>query len=132
LGSRKLPDYNLKQKILYIDNTSPEVLQNYGNMFLEEGSLSDALDFYEKAKHHEGMQKIRAIAYDTGDVMLFQRAAKALNLELNKTDWESIGQKAVALKKYSFAQHAFEKSGNQETLNSLKKIMEAEKHGKSA
>lgn len=130
MNIRKLPDYNLKQKILYIDNTSPEVLQNYGNLFLEEGNISDALDFYEKAKHHEGMQKIKETAFDTGDVMLFQRAAKALSLELNKIDWESIGQKAAALKKYSFAQQALEKAGNQESLNSLKKILEAEKHGK--
>ncbi len=132
MSSRKLPDYNLKQKILYVDHTSPEVLQNYGNLFLEEGSLSDTLDFYEKAKYREGMQKIKEMAYDAGDVMLFQRAAKALNLELNKTDWENIGRKAAALKKYSFAQHALERAGDQETLNSLKKIMEAEKHGKSA
>ncbi|MGD0022435.1 MAG: hypothetical protein ABSC54_09045 [Smithellaceae bacterium] len=132
MSSRKLPDYNLKQKILYIDNTSPEVLRNYGNLFLEEGNISDALDFYEKAKHQEGMQKIKGMAHDGGDVMLFQRAAKALNLELNKTAWESIGQKAVTLKKYSFAQYALEKAGNQETLNSLKKIMEADKHGKDA
>jgi tetratricopeptide (TPR) repeat protein len=132
LSTRKLPDYNLKQKILYIDNTSPEILLNYGNLFLEEGGISDALDFYEKAKHHEGMQKIKDIAYDTGDVMLFQRAAKALNLELNNSDWENIGQKAVTLKKYSFAQHALKKAENQEALDSLKKIMEAEKHGKSA
>jgi len=132
LSSRKLPDYNLKQKILYIDNTSSEILQNYGDLFLEEGSISDALDFYEKAKHQEGMQKIKGIAHDSGDVMLFQRAAKALNMELNKTDWESIGQKAVALKKYSFAQYALEKAGNQESLNSLKKIMEAKQYGKDA
>jgi len=130
LNIRRLPDYKLKQKILYIDNTDPEVLLNYGNLFLEEGNISDALDFYEKAKHHEGMQKIKETAFDTGDVMLFQHAAKALNMELTEIDWENIGQKAISLKKYSFAKHALEKAGNHEALNSLKKIMEAEKHGK--
>ena len=75
-------------------------LQNYGDLFLEEGLLSDALDFYQKANDNSGLQKIKDIAFNSGDVMLFQQAAKALNLELKPADWESIGQKAIELKKY--------------------------------
>ena len=64
--------------------------------------------------------------------MLFEQAAKALNLELKPADWENIGQKAMDLKKYFFARHALEKANNEELLNSLKKIMQAEEHEKSA
>ena len=128
----KLYDYRLKQKILYIDKINPDVLQNYGNLFLEEGLLSDALDFYQKANYNSGMQKIKDISFDRGDVMLFQQAARALHLELKPVDWEGIGQKAVDLKKYFFAQHALEKANNEEMLNSLKKIMKNEGDGKSA
>ena len=128
----KLYDYRLKQKILYIDKVNPHVLQNYGDMFLEEGLLSDALDFYQKANYNSGMQKIKDIAFDSGDVMLFQQTAKALHMELRPADWEGIGQKAVDLKKYFFSQHALEKANNEEMLNSLKKIIQKEKDGKSA
>jgi hypothetical protein len=132
LINNKLYDYRLKQKILYIDKVNPDVLQNYGDMFLEEGLLSDALDFYQKANYNSGMQKIKDIAFDRGDVMLFQQAAKALHMELKPADWEGIGQKAIDLKKYFFAQHALEKANNEERLNSLKKIIQKEKDGKSA
>jgi hypothetical protein len=132
LINTKLYDYRLKQKILYIDKVNPNVLQNYGDMFLEEGLLSDALDFYQKANYNSGMQKIKDIAFDSGDVMLFQQATKALHMELRPADWESIGQKAIDFKKYFFAQHALEKANNEEMLNSIKKIMHKEGDGKSA
>ena len=130
--NKKLYDYRLKQKILYIDKVNQNLLQNYGNSFLEEGLLSDSLDFYQKANDKSGMQKIKDIAFDSGDVMLFQQAAKALHLELKPADWEGIGDKAIGLKKYYFAQHALEKANNEEKLNSLMKIIKTEKDGKNA
>ena len=126
MSNRKLPDYRLKQKILYLDRTAPDDLINYGKLFLEAGAYSDALDFYSKSNHHEGIQKIKNIAFESGDVMLYQRAAKALNMELSAADWESIGEKAMALKKYLFARHALEKTNNEEIKNSLENIMKAE------
>jgi hypothetical protein len=132
LSNINLPDYRLKQKLLYVDKVNPNLLQNYGDMLLEEGFLSDALDFYQKADYNSGMQKIKDIALDRGDVMLFQQAAKALHLELKPADWEGIGQKAIDLKKFLFAKHAMERANNEERLNSLKKIMQKEGNGKSA
>ena len=132
MSIKKMPDYRLKQKILYIEKVNPNVLQNYGDMFLEEGFLPDALDFYQKANYNSGMQIIKDIAFDRGDVMLFQQAAKAIHLELKTADWESIGQKAIDLKKYFFAKHALEKANNEEMLNSLKKIILKEVDSKSA
>ena len=131
MSIKKMPDYRLKQKILYIEKANPNVLQNYGDIFLEEGLLTDALDFYQKANHSNGMQKIRDIAFDRGDVMLLHQAAKALHLELKPADWESIGQKAIDLKKYLFAKHALEKANQEEMLNSLKKIIQKEVDSKS-
>jgi hypothetical protein len=122
----KLPDYRLKQKLLYVDKINQDNLQNYGDSFLEEGRIPDAFDFYIKANNISGLQKIKEIAFNSGDVMLFGQAAKALNLELKPADWEGIGQKAIELKKYSFAGHALEKANNEEMLNSLKKIMQKE------
>jgi len=126
LSNKKLPDYRLKQKILYIDKTDAEILKNYGNTFLDAGFISDAIDFYNKANYYDGLEKIKALAFETGDVMFFQRVMKALNTEPSQADWEMIGQKAISLKKYLFAKHALEKTGKPEILNSLLKIMEAE------
>ena len=130
MAIKKLPDYRLKQKILYVDQTDQQILKNYGDMFFAEGNLSDALDFYQKANFTEGLQKIKNTALESGDVMLFGRAAKTLNLDLKPADWENIGQIALSLKKYLFAQHAIEKAGNEELLSSLKQILQAEEHEK--
>jgi len=109
LSAGKLPDYRLKQKILYIDKTSPASLISTGDMYLEAGALSDALDFYAKAEHLAGMQKIKDIALAGGDVFLFQGAARALGIELRDADWENIAQTAMELGKYAFAKQALEK-----------------------
>ncbi|MEI6609296.1 MAG: hypothetical protein WCO53_06065 [Deltaproteobacteria bacterium] len=126
MSNRKLPDYRLKQKILYLDKTRPDDLIQYGNLFYEAGAYSDALDFFQKSNHTEGIQEIKNIALKSGDVMLFQRSAKAMNLELSPLDWENVGKKAMELKKYFFARHALEKANNEEILNSLANIMKAE------
>ena len=126
MSNRKLPDYRLKQKILYLDKTSSHELVQYGNLFFEAGAYSDALDFFQKSNHTEGIQEIKNIAFKSGDVMLFQRSAKAMNLELSPLDWENIGKKAMELKKYFFARHALEKANNADILNSLANIMKAE------
>jgi hypothetical protein len=126
LSKRKLPDYRLKQKILYIDKTSAETLIRYADLYLEENALTDALDFYIKAGSTAGIEKIKNIALNSGDVFLFQGAAKALQLELRNTDWEEIARRAMDLKKYAFARYALEKSSNQELLNALTTQMKAE------
>ncbi len=119
----KLPDYRLKQKILYIDKTDTESLKKYGDLFLEAGNISDALDFYKKAKYFNGVENIRKISFDSGDVMIFEQAMKILSKEPSTAEWEQVGQKAISLKKYYFAKYALEKTGKQEEVNSLLKIM---------
>ncbi|MEE9912386.1 MAG: hypothetical protein K4571_11755 [Deltaproteobacteria bacterium] len=132
MSIRKLPDYRLKQKVLYIDKTSAQALAGYGDLYLEAGVLSDALDFYAKAGHQTGMQKIKDLALDSGDVFFFQRAAKALNAEIRDADWENIARRAVELKKYLFARHALETINNAELLSALATKMKAEEVKQSA
>jgi len=132
LSAGKLPDYRLKQKILYIDKTSPASLISTGDMYLEAGALSDALDFYAKAEHLVGMQKIKDIALAGGDVFLFQGAARALGIELRDADWENIAQTAMELGKYAFAKQALEKTSNTGLMNALMNKMKAEESKQSA
>jgi len=130
LSIRKLPDYQQKQKILYSKDTEPQTLKDYGDLFFAEGKYADAFDFYLKANYIEGIEKIRLNAFETGDVMLFQQAAKGLQQEISSADWQTIGQTAMNLKKYFFAGHALEKANNEELLTALKKIMHTEEQEK--
>lgn len=126
MSKGKLPDYRLKQKILYIDKTSADALIRYGNLYLEENSPSDALEFYSKAEYAVGLQKVQDLAVKNGDTFLFQRAAKTRNVEPRQTEWEEIGRRAMELKKYAFARYAFEKAGKDELLGILTTTMKAE------
>ena len=126
MSYKKLLDYRLKQKILYIDKTSSETLVRYGDSCMEESALSDALDFYSKAAHLPGLQKIMDLALQNGDTFLFQRAAKALNKDIQPADWEAVGRHAMELKKFTFAQFALEKANNAELLGLLTTTMKAE------
>ncbi len=129
MSGKKLPDYRLKQKILYIDATDEKTLINYGDLFFAEGKFSDALEFYKKARDSNGIENVKSLALQTADVFLFEQSLKALNQQPAQDDWEKIGQKAIALKKYYFAKNALEKASKREGLNSLHKMMEAESHG---
>ena len=123
--NKRVLDYRSKQKILYTDKSNQNVLQDYGNSFLEQGLSSEALEFYQRANDNNGLQKIKDMALNSGDVMLFQQTAKALRLELKPADWEAVGKKAMELKKYFFARHALEKANNEPLLDSLKKLMQS-------
>lgn len=115
-----LPDYKGKQKILYIDSTPETALIAYGANYLEAGRISDAIDFYHKANHIEGLKKIREMAAGDGDVMEFQHTLNALNIDASEEEWDIIGKRALELEKYAFAIHAFEKSGNNSMIEKIK------------
>jgi len=111
---------------LHIDKTSEASLAHYGDLYLEAGAASDALDFYAKAGHQAGMQKIKDLAQAAGDAFLFQRAAKAMGMNPKDDDWAELARRAIDLKKYLFARQAVEKTNNAELLNALATKMKAE------
>ncbi len=107
-----LPDYNKKQRLLYVDKTTAKTLSEYGARFLEGGRLHDAMEFFQRAGDREAITGIASLAEESGDVMLFQQARKALGDAVSPEDWNRIGEKAFSLKKFVFASYAFEKAGN--------------------
>lgn len=121
-----LPDYKEKQKILYINSTPARTLTSMGERYLEQNRISDAIEFFQKAAYREGLEKILAMAVESGDVMDFQQVLKALGREATDDEWNRIGERAMALKKYTFALQAFEKSRNESELARLKEKISAE------
>jgi len=121
-----LPDYKGKQKVLYIESTPAMTLTSMGERYLEEDRISDAIEFFQKAAYREGLEKILEIAVESGDVMDFQQVLKALGREATDEEWNRIGQRAMALKKYAFALQAFEKSRNEQEMARLKEKISTE------
>jgi len=121
-----LPDYKEKQKILYIDSTPSGTLTSMGERYLQEDRISDAIEFFQKAAYREGLEKVLEMAVESGDVMDFQQILKALGREATDEEWNRIGQRALALKKYAFALQAFERSRNEKEMERLKEKISAE------
>lgn len=117
---KKLPDYREKQRLLYVDKRSDRELIAYGDYYLESGRIADATDFYQKANHIPGLEKIKETAEETGDVMAFQHVLKALKVNITDDDWNRIGQRAYDLKKYTFALHAFQKGSAAAKIEQVK------------
>ena len=109
--ARQLPDYREKQKILYIDKTPKAKLVEYGDAFLKEGRVFDALEFYGRAGHDEGLSTILARARDEGDAMLYQQALKALGREADGAEWREVARRAEARGKLTFGRFAAERGG---------------------
>lgn len=130
--SKKLPNYQEKQRILYIDRRPERDLISVGDAFLEAGKISDAIEFYQKANNIAGLEKIKGMAEDTGDVMLFHQVLKPLKKHVSDEDWNAIGRRAFELEKYSFALHAFEKSNNSTMAEQIKKILLSKEHKQSS
>lgn len=121
-----LPDYRKKQQLLYEEKKTTGELIVYGDRFMKAGKISDAIEFYQKASHTAGLEKIIVTAQKMGDVMLFLQASRALNRPTSPEQWLAIGQAAKTLKKYSFALFAFEKGGHDQFLHETKELAKTE------
>jgi len=119
----ELPDYRERQKLIHIDPSPKEVLVAYGDRCRRADRLFDALEFYQKAKHGPGLREIMATAIASGDAMLLEQAAKAMGTPPSEEEWNRLGRRALSLKKYLFARHAFEKGGDGAMLEETKKIV---------
>lgn len=128
---KKLPSYREKQHILYIEHRSESNLIVYGDAFHNAGKISDAIDFYQKSNYNAGLEKIKEMAMQLGDVMLFQQVMKSLRQTASDEDWNTLGQRAFDLKKYSFALYAFEKGNNSTMIERTKGIIKSEENNKT-
>ncbi|MGZ3596384.1 MAG: hypothetical protein ACXWMS_00765 [Syntrophales bacterium] len=128
--SKKLPNYQEKQHILYVKHHSEKDLIAYGDAFLEEGKTSDAIDFYQKANYIQGLETIKSMAQQSGDVMLLQQVLKPLRQTIPEETWNAMGERALELKKYLFALYAFEKVNNNAMAGRIKEIIKSEDGGK--
>ena len=128
--SKKLPNYQEKQHILHVKHHSDKDLIAHGDAFLDEGKISDAIDFYQKANYVHGLEKIKGMAELSGDVMVLQQVLKPLKQAITEKTWSAIGERALELKKFLFALHAFEKGNNENMVACTKEIIKSEKDGK--
>jgi len=118
-----LPNSRQKRKLLFDKNIPSERLISCGELYLREGRLNEAAELFARASHAEGMAQLRALALEQGDSFLYRVASKGSEEGDDREAWETLGKKAMELKKYSHAIRAFRKSENEEALQAAEKAL---------
>ncbi|MFH0937741.1 MAG: hypothetical protein V1899_00415 [Planctomycetota bacterium] len=100
-----VPAYYLKRRdFLHSEKTSPNTLSAAGCELLAVERYSDALDFFEKARDTDGIQKIKRIALQHGDTFLLARLDRFDRTLVTKEDWEVAAKSASVNGKASMAE----------------------------
>ncbi|HVO83978.1 MAG TPA: hypothetical protein VMU60_06105 [Syntrophobacteria bacterium] len=112
-----------KRDLLNSDRSDPAHCVELGTVYLEEGRISDALEFFEKAGHREGLDRLTERCLDEGDVFLFRRVAKILDLSPRPDQWLRLGDRALSLGKLHFARAAYQEGGAPEKLAQVERLL---------
>ncbi|RLA79070.1 MAG: hypothetical protein DRG33_04605 [Deltaproteobacteria bacterium] len=114
--AKRLPDPIKRREILYGKDTPPEVLVEYGHLYLEEGRWNDAVEFFGRAKYREGLMQLKEIALREGDFFLLYQIGEFLGEEFPPEVWKELGHRAMEVGKYHFARKAFGQAADAEGL----------------
>jgi hypothetical protein len=103
-------DYLEKKEILFSPKTPREELIHWGDHFLENNRLHDAVAFYRQARHEEGLERIRQIAVKEGDYQLYCEVLEGMEgveEDAIREELSSLAKRAEELGKWHFAQKAY-------------------------
>jgi hypothetical protein len=100
-----------KRDLLNQSAVSVGELLEWGARYEEEGLLSDAVEFYERASSAEHLERLLLLAREEGDAFLYGRILKALGRESAPEEWIALGRKAEELGKEAYARQAFNRGG---------------------
>jgi tetratricopeptide (TPR) repeat protein len=112
-----------KRDLLNSDRNDPVHLAQLGTAYLEEGRISDAIEFLEKARDREGLDSILARCLEDGDVFLFGKVAKILDVSPDPDQWIKLGDRALSLGKLHFARAAYREGGAPEKLARVERLL---------
>lgn len=120
-----------KRDLLNSDRSNPAHFVQVGTAYLEEGRIPDAIEFFEKARHQEGLDRLLQRCLDDGDVFLFRKVAKALGVSPGPDQWIELGDRALSLGKLYFARTAYGEGGAPEKLAQVERLLSDPLRGKS-
>jgi len=109
-----VPDCLKKRHLLNEKELSRELCRDYGEKFLALGFLEDALEFFQRGKYEPGLDKLKALALEAGDVHLMARLGPH-----SQEIWRQVADRALKLRKLHFARRALEQAGDQEIADGL-------------
>ncbi len=119
-----------KRDLLNSDRSDPARLGHLGTCYLEEGRISDAIDFFEKVHDREGLTSILKLCLAEGDFFLYRRVARVLGISPTAEDWTKLGEAALSLGKLHFARSAYREAGAPEKLIQVETLISGSREGR--
>ena len=131
LAPKKLLTCLKKRDLLNSDKTDASELISFGEHYVLEGRLSDAIDFFEKADHVKGLDQLKEDCIAEGDFFLFNRLVGILADSPSPDEWSRLGEKALALGKLHFARLAYTQANLPEKVAQVEKLLDHQIRHKS-
>ena len=125
MAGKKLLSCLKKRDLLNSDKADKSELIKLGERYLHEDRFSDAIDFFERAEHLEGLTQLKAQCVAKGDYFLCLRLAKILEESLSPEEWRQLGDSALNLGKLLFARSAYQQAENPEKVAQVEKLLQS-------
>ena len=110
MADKKLMGCMEKRDLLNQSAVSVESMRTWGDRYEDAGLLSDAVDFYEKAKATSALERLRENVLREGDFFLFGRMSRILGLDPTPREWMEVARQAEEAGKHAFAAQALLKA----------------------
>ena len=124
MAGKKLPSCLKKRDLLNSDRVDRSGLIKLGQGYLQEGFISDCIDFFEKAEYFEGLAQLKEKCAAAGDYFLYHRVVKILQDSPSSEEWIRVGDKALELGKLLFARFAYERAESHEKAAQVEKLLQ--------
>ena len=125
MAGKKLLSCLKKRDLLNSDKADKSELIKLGDRYLGDDRLSDAIDFFEKAEHIEGLLQLKEQCAAKGDYFLCQRLAKILEESPSSEEWIQLGDSALHLGKLLFARSAYQQAKTPEKVAQVEKLLQS-------
>jgi hypothetical protein len=124
LAGKKLLSCLKKRDLLNSDRADKNNLIKLGQDCLQEGFISDCIDFFEKAGHFEGLIQLKEKCAADGDYFLYNRLIKILQDSPSTEEWTQLGDRSLELGKLLFASLAYDRAENREKAAQVEKLLQ--------
>ena len=113
-------DIIAKRDVLHGTESTRDLLVAHGDYFLEIDAVHDALSYFVRADHEEGIRRIVDAAIKDGQAFLLQRIERSHRFEVTPDVWRRTAESAEKAGKLRYALTAFERAGDTERANAIR------------
>lgn len=112
----ELPTWQEKKQLLYDRSieVDPAFLAELGDRLRKADRLLDALEFYHRAGHEEGVASLRAAAVEQGNFFLCLRCADLSRRPADQEEVLRLAANAEARGRFTYALRAYRHAGDAE------------------